>query len=98
MLFRCPECRTRRKDYGLFPQHLKTSGHKMCRCGGYHYSHRKGSTYCYENPISAIFHAARQGADESDLLRIAASIAEEAPHLVGKLNNTCKFLNLKEIS
>ena len=96
-MYRCPDCRTRRKDYKLFTQHLRDSGHRLCNCGGYHYSHRKGSTYCYENPMSAIRHADRQGADDDDLLRIVASTLEEAPHLAGKLKDLCKFLNLKEV-
>lgn len=95
-MFRCPDCRTRRKDYKLFTQHLRDSGHRLCNCGGYHYSHRKGSTYCYKNPISAIHHADRQGADDKDLLRVAASIVSDFPTLAGKVKDTCKFLNLKE--
>ena len=32
-LFRCPECRTRRRSHGLFTQHLRETGHRLCRCG-----------------------------------------------------------------
>lgn len=86
---RCPECRTRRKDFGLFTQHLKTSGHKLCRCGGYHYSHRKGSPYCYENPLAVMHHASRRGEDDEVLLMIAASIVNDTPELADKVKELC---------
>jgi hypothetical protein len=92
--WRCPECRTRRKDAGLFKQHLRTSGHRICNCGGYHYSHRKGSPYCHHNPISAIYHADRQGNTEEVLLTIAASIASDAPQLAEKVWDVCAHLGL----
>lgn len=70
MLFRCPDCRTRRKDYGLFTRHLKQTGHKLCQCGGYHYSHRPGSTYCVRNPYAAVHEADRRGASDELLAEI----------------------------
>ena len=96
MEYRCPECRTRRQDVGLFKQHLRTSGHKLCKCGGYHYSHRKGSPFCHANPVSAMYHASRQGEGDETLLRIAASIVEEHPKLKDKVRDLCKFFNVRE--
>lgn len=66
MLFRCPECRTRRRDCGLFTKHLKTTGHALCHCGGYHYAHRKGSPYCESNPMSDVWLASRQGTPDTE--------------------------------
>lgn len=96
MLFRCPECRTRRKDWGLFTQHLKASGHRVCTCGGYHYKHRPGSPYCVHNPLGAMYVASRQGEGPEVLLQIAASIVSDAPDLAGKVNELCASWNLKE--
>ena len=45
--------------------HISATGHKLCGCGGYHYAHRPGSTYCVQHPLSAVFAAARSG-DVSD--------------------------------
>lgn len=79
VILRCPECRTRRKDYGLFTQHLRESGHRVCICGGYHYAHRPGSPYCYSNPLSALLHADRQGIAGEDLVRCAQGVIEDYP-------------------
>ena len=49
MTYRCPICRTRRKDHGLFTRHLEQSGHgadQLCRCLAYTYPHRKGTGLC----------------------------------------------------
>lgn len=96
MLFRCPECRTRRKDWGLFTQHLNASGHRVCTCGGYHYPHRKGWGCCHHNPLGAMHAASRQGEGPEVLLKIAASIVSDAPDLAGKVNELCASWNLKE--
>lgn len=96
MEWRCPECRTRRKSLALFKQHLVDTGHKYCRCGGYHYTHRKGSPYCYESPASAIYHAARAGEADEVLLMIAAGIVQDAPQHADLVNSVCQFFNLKE--
>jgi hypothetical protein len=48
-VFRCPICRTRRKDQSLLLQHLEQSGHEkdqLCRCSAYKYPHRAGSALC----------------------------------------------------
>lgn len=93
-LFRCPQCRTRRRSHKLFTAHLRSTGHRLCRCGGYHYSHRRGSPYCYENPVSPIYHADRQGNNEETLLRVAASIVRDAPELADKVKDVCAHLGL----
>lgn len=74
-LFRCPECRTRRRDYGLFTQHLRETGHKACICGGYHYKHRPGSPFCVANPMSAALLASRYGASDSEVAEIALELS-----------------------
>lgn len=78
-LFRCPECRTRRRDFGLFTQHLRTTGHRLCRCGGYHYEHRVGSRCCEANPMSGMWLAARAGVEGAELLAIGIDIALSQP-------------------
>lgn len=85
MILRCPECRTRRKDYGLFTQHLRASGHRLCGCGGYHYAHRPGSPYCYANPLSALLHADLQGVEGDDLARCAQGVIEDFPSVEGRV-------------
>lgn len=90
--WRCPECRTRRKDWKLFQQHLRATGHKVCQCGGYHYGHRKGSPYCNDNPLSPVLQAHRQGCDVEDLQRIAEGILKDAPHLEERLRYTCSHM------
>jgi hypothetical protein len=95
MLFRCPECRTRRKDHKLFTQHLRATGHRLCMCGGYHFAHRKGSPYCYQNPFSAMYHASRQGEHDETLARIAQSIAANDPQLTEKAADLCKYFGVR---
>lgn len=74
-LFRCPECRTRRRDHGLFTQHLRESGHKVCRCGGYHFEHRPGSPFCEHNPMSAAQLASRYGASDAEVAEIVLDLS-----------------------
>lgn len=78
-MFRCPDCRTRRKDWGLFTQHLHASGHRLCDCGGYHYKHRPGSPYCHGNPMSAVLHALRDGASDEQVAEIEIEVATTHP-------------------
>lgn len=92
---RCPACRTRRKDHALFTRHLRESGHRLCRCGGYHYSHRPGSPYCEENPLSIILIADRQGEPEESLIRLAQTLAREQPELAARIGDLCEHLNLR---
>jgi AMMECR1 domain-containing protein len=78
--FRCPECRTRRKDWGLFTQHLQDSGHALCGCGGYHFKHRPGSPFCERNPMSALLLAMRAGnCSDEELLEIEMDCAVFTP-------------------
>lgn len=92
MLFRCPECRTRRQDYKLFTKHLRDSGHRLCKCSGYHYSHRKGSPFCYENPVSDLYHASRRGEDFDTLRQIAEHILNTHPDQSEKVHDVCAAL------
>lgn len=78
-LFRCPECRTRRRDHGLFTQHLRETGHKACICGGYHYKHRPGSPFCMANPMSPALLASRYGASDVEVADIALEISLSTP-------------------
>lgn len=88
MLFRCPSCRTRRRDYGLFTKHLQESGHRLCNCGGYHYSHRPASPYCEANPMSDVLLASRQGTPDAELADIAAWCAFNKPV---RVSTACPF-------
>lgn len=74
-LFRCPECRTRRRDQKLFTQHLRETGHKACICGGYHYKHRPGSPFCAANPMSGALLASRYGASDEEVAEIALELS-----------------------
>lgn len=88
MEWRCPACRTRRKDHGLFTRHLRESGHHLCTCGGYHFAHRPGSPYCTHNPWSDVLEASRRGESDEVLLEIAADIAWDTP---GRVAAECPF-------
>ena len=88
MLFRCPDCRTRRRDFGLFTQHIKATGHALCRCGGYHYSHRPGSPFCFANTAADVNHASRAGEPPDVLADIALSVALAGR---GKPSKACPF-------
>lgn len=75
MLFRCPECRTRRHTWELFTRHLRESGHRLCTCGGYHYAHRPGSPFCERHPLVDLHRAMREHADPETLADIAQDLA-----------------------
>ena len=90
MMFRCPECRTRRKDYGLFTRHLEQSGHRVCNCGGYHYAHRPGSPFCVSNPYSDVRIASRYGVPDTELQEIADWCAFMKPGRVST-STACPF-------
>jgi hypothetical protein len=73
---RCNECRTRRATFTALLLHR--AAHKECRpcdCGGYHFSHRPGSPYCYKNPTAEVRHALRRGEDDEVILDILIDIA-----------------------
>lgn len=93
-VFRCPSCRTRRKSYALFSQHLRSSGHAVCKCGGYHHNHRPGSPYCYQNPLADLHHEARRCDDDATLERIALHIIETNPHMEAKVLELCETLKI----
>jgi len=73
MIFRCPECRTRRMTLDLMRSHLKESGHKLCDCGGYHFKHRPFSTYCHKDPMSVVRQLEREGCEDAELLMSVAA-------------------------
>jgi len=95
-MYRCPECRTRRKDYGLFTKHIRDTGHGLCQCGGYHYSHRKGSPFCEANPLSPIRMADRYGATETDLVRCAQHIIATTPSAEAQVRELLKTWSIYE--
>lgn len=78
-MYRCPECRTRRASYKTLMDHIASSRHALCKCGGYHYAHRPGSPFCECNPLSAILLADRYGSDASDLLRVGEHVKTDFP-------------------
>lgn len=71
---RCPECRTTRKFYVAYQAHLASSGHSLCNCGGYHFKHRPGSTYCERNPLSGAYLASRYGCTDAEFNAIVERI------------------------
>lgn len=96
-MFRCPSCRTRRKDYKLFTQHIQQSGHALCKCGGYHYQHRPGSPFCEVNALSALRLADRYGAEDADLIRAARHIIAEKPCAEAQVRELLKNWSIYEI-
>lgn len=74
-MLRCPECRSRRTTYASMQRHIQASGHKLCKCGGYHYAHRPGSPFCEHNPMAPALHAWRAGASADEVLEIKIEIA-----------------------
>jgi hypothetical protein len=76
---RCPGCRTRRATLASLLNHVATSGHTHCGCGGYHYRHRPGSPLCERNPMAQVRQAARQGEPLELLQEIEAHCAWEGP-------------------
>ena len=73
---RCNHCRTRRSSIQLLVQHVKAHPEcNECNCGGYHYKHRKGSTYCELNPDCDVNRASRDGATDAECEEIRRRIA-----------------------
>lgn len=91
MIFRCPDCRTRRCDYGMFRRHLTESGHKVCNCGGYAYAHRPRSPYCKHNAMSEVREAQRQGTTQDLLLEIAADCSWDKAGVKVRPGDLCPF-------
>lgn len=75
MSCRCPACRTRRSTYQSLQQHLHSSGHKVCTCGGYHYPHRPFSKFCSANPLSDAHEAWRRGESQEVIDEIVVEVA-----------------------
>jgi hypothetical protein len=93
--YRCPQCRTRRHDPNVLAEHIRKSGHRLCRCGGYHYSHRPGSPYCEANPLSIMYLAARSGEPDESLIRLARTLVAEQPELATRIGDLCEHMNLR---
>lgn len=66
--------------------HLRSSGHKPCRCGGYHYQHRPGSPYCELNPLSLLRHVLRSEDDDDAITGLAATIKDDRPDLADQVS------------
>lgn len=79
MTFRCPACRTRRKGWGLFTQHLRESGHAVCKCMAYHHPHRPGSSCCEQHPFAALNQAKRRGEDQDVLMDVFIETVWDRP-------------------
>lgn len=41
---------------------------RLCRCDGYHFTHRKGSPFCEHNPMGEYNRALRAGYEDEELL------------------------------
>ena len=68
-MLRCPGCRTRRSTFKLMQQHVQTSAHALCGCGGYHYRHRPGSSFCERNPWAELNHAVRAAGGDAEMVQ-----------------------------
>ena len=88
---RCNHCRTRRTSIQLLFAHAAKSPEcKPCNCGGYHFTHRRGSPYCYENPMASFRHALRGCTSNEDELDILMDMALELKP-TRKENRECPF-------
>lgn len=78
-----PGCghRSYRVDKWMNERNTGTRGAKAwgCVCGGYHFTHRKGSPYCLDNPLAPLLHADRQGDSINSLLRVGRDLAAQHP-------------------
>lgn len=74
-VFRCPQCRTRRKDAHLMTMHEMQCPRPACHCGSYAYPHRPMSGLCTLNPDAQVALAARAGTSPEDLLDVAVDVA-----------------------
>ena len=82
-MIRCNHCRTRRASVQLFTRHLAQHPEcKPCTCGGYHFPHRRGSTYCDSHPLGPANQASRAGATPEEFASIVAEL---------ELERTCPF-------
>lgn len=46
---KCPKCGN--KKWYLYRWMLRRGREQKCNCTGYHFPHRKGSKWCWENPM-----------------------------------------------
>jgi hypothetical protein len=92
-LFRCPECRTRRRDWHLMKAHQAKHEHHFCFCSGYHFKHRKGSPRCHHNPLSPILEVLPYGADE--VLKMARAIIKDRRDLAERVEWLCERLGIQ---
>ena len=69
--------------------HIKKDGHYPCTCGGYHYAHRRGSPFCYDNPKAAFLHAARAtDLDDESLMELLVELVWDSD---GEGTDECPF-------
>lgn len=68
--------------------HVRASGHRLCRCGAYHYPHRPTSGCCHQHEMSAARLAARYGVTGDALADIIAEVALTTP---GRVSKRCPF-------
>jgi hypothetical protein len=78
-VFRCPQCRTRRKDAHLMALHELQCPRPACHCGSYAHPHRPLSGLCTLNPDAQVALAARAGTPQEDLLDVAIAVAWSMP-------------------
>jgi len=74
-MYRCPQCRTRRKFWVDLVEHTRTAIHGVCRCGGYHYPHRPDSPCCEDNKLHVLNSAIRAGATRAEIEDIRLTLA-----------------------
>jgi len=73
MTVRCPQCGTRRSTRALLLAHMTKHSHTPCRCGGYHFPHRRYSPLCVFNSQSVVLDLLRQGCEDEETLLSAAA-------------------------
>lgn len=78
-VFRCPQCRTRRKDAHLMTMHEMQCPRPACHCGSYAYPHRPMSGLCTLNPDAQVALAARAGTPPEELMDVAVDVAWSMP-------------------
>lgn len=67
-----------------------------CNCGGYWFTHRRGSPWCHDNPLSPMFHADRQGEAPGTILELAASIKAQFPSFAERVAELCDRWQLND--
>jgi hypothetical protein len=73
---RCNDCGTRRSTVKLLFAHLlKSPQCAPCKCGGYHYAHRRGSPQCEHNLDAPIHLARAHGATPAEVAEVVEDLA-----------------------